>query len=266
MELYKLTAEQAAADLHVLYRYAPWNPYTIDVITHQHLYLASASQMNDEWEFRIPYVHHNDLIGTLEDMFQGQSANFTEDDVLIEEPFQDQNGVLHEADVQVINSDRDNIGIACFSNCENNPMMWYHYADKYRGICLEFTNIFGETTNGIEGVVGPVSYGDYPHIDIVSQARLDPQHIALMYRYFHKSTTWQQEHEYRYITYICDGRSRYFPFGDTVLTAIYCGFRMSPCDIQLVYDLAMLYNRSVAVYTSALGENDFGFTFSRYEP
>lgn len=74
MQLYKLVRKDLKNNLHRLYRYAPWTLYTIDVITHRHLYLATASQMNDEWEFRIPYVQHNNLVGSLEEMFPTQAV------------------------------------------------------------------------------------------------------------------------------------------------------------------------------------------------
>jgi hypothetical protein len=32
----------------------------------------------------------------------------------------------------------NNRGILCFSDRWNNPVMWSHYADKHRGLCLEF--------------------------------------------------------------------------------------------------------------------------------
>lgn len=30
------------------------------------------------------------------------------------------------------------VGFLCFSRCLGNPVQWAHYADKHRGICMEF--------------------------------------------------------------------------------------------------------------------------------
>jgi len=30
------------------------------------------------------------------------------------------------------------VGFLCFSKCRNNPVQWAHYADKHKGLCLEF--------------------------------------------------------------------------------------------------------------------------------
>lgn len=253
-------------NLHRLYRYAPWTLYTIDVITHRHLYLATASQMNDEWEFRIPYVQYNNLVGSLEEMFPNQAVQLTADDKVIAEPFQNQNAILSEIDRKIISSDRENIGIACFANDNNNSMMWYHYANKYTGVCMEFTNIFGEDIDNIQGVFGAVSYGEYPCIDVIDKSRSNPLGIDPMCRFFYKSIEWQNESEYRYIVPICHGDDRYFPFDNGVLSAIYCGFKMEEHNLRLLYDLATRDDDSITVYRSSLRENNFGLDFNEYTP
>ena len=265
MEPYKLSMEDLKNKVHKLYRYVPWNKYTIDVITHRHLYLATASEMNDEWEFRISYVQNNNLVGSLKEMVANQEVELTVDDKSITEPFQNQNFILREADAQSINSDRKNIGIACFTDSNNNSMMWYHYADRYTGVCMEFMNIFGEDIDNIRGVFGAVSYGPYSRIDLIEQLRSNPLGFDPMYRFFYKSIEWQQESEYRYIIPVCQG-ARYFPFSDTTLSSIYCGFRMDEHDLRLLYDLSTRDNNGVRVYRSRLRENDFGLDFEEYVP
>ena len=266
MQLYNLTRADLTDSLRRLYRYAPWNPYTIDVITRKHLYLATAGQMNDEWEFRIHYVQRNNSVGSLEDMFHNLEVQLTVDGESVSEPFQDQNPVLWEADAQIIDSDRENIGTACFTVSNNNSMMWYHYADRYSGVCMEFTNFFSEDILNRDGVFGRVSYGDYPNIDIINESRSNPSHIDPLYRFFYKANEWKQEKEYRYIVPICQRHDRYFPFDNGVLSAIYCGFRMEEYTLSLLYDLATRDNDSVTVYRSSLRENGFGLEFNEYTP
>ena len=45
---------------------------------------------------------------------------------------------LRTAFTQVKNELHKNRGILCFSDKWTNPVMWSHYADKHRGLCLEF--------------------------------------------------------------------------------------------------------------------------------
>ncbi len=50
-------------------------------------------------------------------------------------------------------TDRD-IGLLCFSRSWHNPVLWSHYADKHRGICLGF--------DVADHLVKPVTYVDRP--------------------------------------------------------------------------------------------------------
>jgi hypothetical protein len=50
---------------------------------------------------------------------------------------------------QDVQKDVDDAGIACFSKVRDDILMWAHYGDKHKGLCLEFDgsdncNFFGE--------------------------------------------------------------------------------------------------------------------------
>ena len=45
-------------------------------------------------------------------------------------------------------------GILCFSENWNNPVMWAHYADRYKGVCLGF-DVAVSTSTG-ESLLGQV--------------------------------------------------------------------------------------------------------------
>ena len=263
MILYNLNKEGKTV-LHKLYRYAPWNTYTIDVIFNRHLYMASAEKMNDKLEFRIADVQDNEQYGRLESMFSGCQAELEVDEQPVNTPFQDLNKLHSEMDKERIESDRKRIGIICFTESKQNSMMWYNYADKYTGVCLEFTDIFSNENNKRGGVFGAVSYGESPRIDIIEKLKTSQIPDEILLRYFYKSSDWRAENEYRYINY--NGRDAYFPFGDDILTAVYCGPEMREENLKQVYNLVTLKNHKVKVYKTSFRKNDFGFNFEEYVP
>jgi hypothetical protein len=89
-------------------------------------------------------------------------------------------------------------GVLCLSSRFNSPLMWSHYADQHRGICIEF-----DVSKLPPGSVRPVQYGDsreLPASAIQSwlrnddtQARQEIERACL----FTKSTEWRYEDEYR---------------------------------------------------------------------
>jgi len=75
-------------------------------------------------------------------------------------------------------------GLLCFSKTWTNPVLWGHYADKHRGICLGFE---APSSN-----LGKVNYVDLrpPRPDVLDEAFMK----RLL---FTKFSHWQYEQEYR---------------------------------------------------------------------
>ncbi len=75
-------------------------------------------------------------------------------------------------------------GLLCFSKTWTNPVLWGHYADRHRGMCLGF--------DVPESILGKVQYVDS------RPARPDVLDEAFMKRLlFTKFSHWQYEQEYR---------------------------------------------------------------------
>ena len=75
-------------------------------------------------------------------------------------------------------------GILCFSRSWSNPVLWGHYADRQKGLCLGF--------DVADGFVEPVDYVDsrFP-----VPAALDQEFMKRLY--FTKFSHWKYEEEYR---------------------------------------------------------------------
>jgi len=88
----------------------------------------------------------------------------------------------------------EEMGIVSFTKRKNNLLMWSHYADEHRGICVEFK--IDETFNRIlythDAMLEQVNYDNerYDHENVD-----DPN--ALELSLVHKSLDWEYEQEYR---------------------------------------------------------------------
>jgi len=75
----------------------------------------------------------------------------------------------------------------CLSTKPHCPLMWGHYADHHRGICLEFDVRTPDFCQAIE-----VNYSaEYPRFSLDDRTDLSPFHC--------KSADWSYEQEYRLI-------------------------------------------------------------------
>jgi hypothetical protein len=75
----------------------------------------------------------------------------------------------------------------CFSTKPDCPLMWAHYADHHRGVCL----VFNVRTNDICSAT-QVNYStDYPRYSLSDDTDLSP--------FYSKSADWAYEEEYRLV-------------------------------------------------------------------
>ncbi len=85
----------------------------------------------------------------------------------------------------------DKAGIACFSTARDNILMWAHYADKHKGLCLEFD---GSSNCKFFGKAQSVEYEDHTPIPLHENAERQMTRVILT-----KSKHWLYEKEYRIV-------------------------------------------------------------------
>lgn len=84
--------------------------------------------------------------------------------------------------------------ICCFTTKNDNLLMWAHYADSYRGVCLEFDT--AELVDSLDQLLLPVRYEtSYPVADFL----FDMKEVA-MQQLLTKAKVWEYEDEYRFIS------------------------------------------------------------------
>jgi Protein of unknown function (DUF2971). len=122
---------------------------------------------------------------------------------------------------EILNAKRT-VGIACFSETFDNELMWAHYADNYRGICI------GYSSTKLRDLLPPsarlvrVAYADAPiylskhdNDDIVAAA----QKILSQKKY-----NWAYEREWR----VLGNHPGPLPYDGDIITDVYLGSRILP--------------------------------------
>jgi len=119
-----------------------------------------------------------------------------------------------------------NYGVACFSEDFDNILMWSHYADGHKGLCLEFdTNYipFDDVSK-----VHHVKYRNaYP---VISPVAFLTEPIESLTPLITKSEEWCYENEWRII--LQQPERTEFIYDPKALTAIYFGCSMLKEDIH----------------------------------
>lgn len=118
----------------VLYKYRSWNDYTKKILTDHQLYFSDPDDFNDPYECK-PIVEKVDFQFTSDAKVFFHNADGSH----IESPIT--NGKLsigYNLQKQMVEQSWASFRISSFTEKADNILMWSHYADYHKGICLVF--------------------------------------------------------------------------------------------------------------------------------
>lgn len=117
--------------------------------------------------------------------------------------------------------------LCCFTTEAENELMWAHYADSNKGVCLEFN--LSHTPELYEKLF-PVKYSDdYPEINSTDE---------IVDALFVKRNAWSTEKEWRILSNTKGGKI----FSKKSLTGIYFGCNAKASDVEMVKNLLVENN------------------------
>lgn len=149
---------------------------------------------------KIHFSHWKDLNDPMEGYFAYYPQRDTIDDLL---------------------SEKRNFKVCCFSNNYSNILLWSHYADSHKGVCLEYEIETDRLSEDIQYEI--IQYSrKIPQIDISPDTK-----EQAVYCLSHKLNVWKYEKERRLLSYnSSDDNVAVDRFGRFV--SIILGFRFFP--------------------------------------
>lgn len=191
----------------ILYKYRPLNDFTYRILREFELYLPSISQLNDPFEGAIPFVYDqseltsDNIFLKIYDMTKKEHPDWN-DYVIHEHVFNEyRKGTLFDEKhlEKNIEDTRNNIektfGVLSLTTKKNNFLMWSHYAESHKGICIGFdTEILSNTIDGV--LMSAIYQRDLPKFELFQETM---EFIAKLL--FTKSDVWDYEDEYRIIKF-----------------------------------------------------------------
>ncbi|MCA9029682.1 MAG: DUF2971 domain-containing protein [Planctomycetaceae bacterium] len=172
-----------------LYKYRAFSPRTLSILTDREVFFPSAHKLNDPFEFDFHLKTHA------------------------------VHGVkIDRSSLDHAKAAMKNYGVLALSDLNNNVLMWSHYGDEHRGLCLEFTRTDSNDLGKWDHCM-PVLYCD----ELPSFQPLELEDSKSVTKVLtSKGRFWEYEQEWRILSY--EG-NKAFPFpGD--LTGVVFGFAM----------------------------------------
>lgn len=149
----------------------------------------------------------------------------------------------------------DSNGVCCFSETNTDLLLWGHYADSFKGFCLEFNTDFDPFTK-----FNKVTYlEEFPEVDTFNLLlNSDPSFINDLF--CSKSKRWAYEKEWRVLH---DNAGTLFNYESKCLKAIYFGPRIEPAFFEILSLILLGQNPDVELWRGKLSKNKFNIEFER---
>ena len=187
----------------ILYKYKAKNAFTMKLFSDGELYFPSIGQLNDPFEGSIPYVFdQRELTSENIFLFMYKIAKYGHPDwtekqineYVSEEQkkgllFDDKH--LQQQNKETVEDVENLFGILSLTTNRNNFLMWSHYTESHKGICIGFD--VNKVNDIVSGTLGPVIYDDKLPIKHLNNKVTEFIKGLL----FTKSNVWEYEDEYR---------------------------------------------------------------------
>ncbi|MCX5805336.1 MAG: DUF2971 domain-containing protein [Proteobacteria bacterium] len=146
-------------------------------------------------------------------------------------------------------------GVTCFSECNDDLLMWGHYGGRYKGFCLEFATAKEPFTK-----LRQVHYADViPQVD-VADCMVNKNYDKLLNDlYCTKSSSWKYEKEWRAIH---SEAGTLFGYEADVLKAIYFGPDIERQALEIICLIVQGQNPDAQFFQGKRGEKEFKVEFS----
>lgn len=147
------------------------------------------------------------------------------------------------------------------ANCKEeflNSLMWAHYADSHKGICIKyrfdnFVTKVGCTDKNVVAYFYDIEYYDGD----VEKIKKDDRTISFKKAFFYKGKQWEYENELRFLYYDVNGKGDYATIDvPDSIEAIYFGLKCSEKDEKAIRKI--MKDKNVQFYKMQMDEKHFG--------
>ena len=170
---------------NALYKFMPYNQFTLETLINKRLYFGDPNYQNDPLESH--YIIDTSKVS------EHFVRHFPEDDEM-----QKELNRIRFSRLVINNEIEDKVGICCFSKKNEEYLLWSHYANGAKGICLLFDRemLIKDLKNENETLLlKDVKYDGLPTITPIIDKKLEGFNIESIV--FNKLTNWKYEDEVR---------------------------------------------------------------------
>lgn len=250
----------------IIYKYQNFNSDTLRNLKAQSLYFSSPIKFNDPYDcaispgvkelsdsevnnIREAYIKKADVPQQVKDQFL--SANNHNLRLLL-------NKIAEDFTANHRDEFLKNKGVTCFSEKNDDLLMWSQYGGNYKGFCLAFSTEFEPFISKMR----KVEYrANMPEIDLAS-VLLEDDYDPFIQLYCIKSSSWSYEKEWRCLHEVA---GTLFTYETEALKAVYFGPDIEFTSLEIICLILRGQNENVEFWQGTRSTNKFEVNFTKFD-
>lgn len=250
-ELVQMAVEQGQIPRY-LFKYRTINPNLDKVLINNELWFSNPDDFNDPFDCQIAIDSSNTQQEIEQLIIENSSSPLSRQKVeqlakdMINKP-QEWNKIINETIQTHINES----GVCCFSSQADNILLWSHYTDSHKGVCLKF-----DVLANPDFFIFPMNVNyqkDYPKYNHLRDTK---KFVHLLIKT--KSDVWSYEKEVRVVKL----KKGLHQFKKPALVEIIFGCKSSENEINRIKDLAINSGYTDITFCKAiLKKKEYGLDF-----
>lgn len=250
----------------IIYKYQSFNSESLRNLKAQSLYFSSPLKFNDPYDCAVSATVK---ILSDDDVNKIRAAHIQKEDVPLpakkkfaEIGNQELRDIFTKSAVKIVADDREeflkNKGVTCFSERNDDLLMWAHYGGKYKGFCLAFSTQFEPFNNKMRKVEYRTNM---PEIDLVP-VLLDDDYDPFIQLSCIKSESWSYEKEWRCLHKVA---GTLFTYETEALKAVYFGPDIEDESLEIICLILRGQNENVEFWQGTRSSNKFEVNFTKFD-
>ena len=214
----------------IIYKYFKFNENLYDLIINNRLWFSNPSDFNDPYDCNVGFhkkYTKEEISNFLKNVQSTTNEKLTEEQIkeTLEEWLNEPNK-MQEQYIRHLREFVNSKGVCCFSGTDKNLLMWSHYADSHKGMCLGFDK---KSLDKSFAIINWVNYKDkFPDIHLLNNSNDGVNTIMK-----HKSNVWDYEKEIR----IFHGKKGLYQFPREAIKQVFFGLKTPDRQIHSVMNL-----------------------------
>lgn len=229
-----------------LFKYKPVNEYTKELLENNEFYFSSPQQLNDPKDCYVNFVYKGS-----EDEF---IAHMVKKGILVHPTLENWlSNSTKTVDGKYLYQKREQtnkVRVFCLSGLYNETLMWSHYAESHKGICIEFKtynvpngaflnsdSLIPHFKNGNNFIIYKVKYEEeFPkEVNLLNENEWERTSNFIIT----KNASWEYEDEYRIVlpTSEFNGDNYTIKFDKRALKSIIFGTNIDKIKIREIYNI-----------------------------